>query len=289
MPHSPLPPDHTKPAAASPDAVARHYDVLDPYYRRLWGEHLHHGLWATGRESVEEATEAMVRLVADQARIGGGWRVVDIGSGYGATARFLARERGARVTAVTLSPAQHRHARSTPAVVPPVDYHLGDFAEAGLPSAAFDAAVAIESLSHVAELDRVLAEVVRVLRPGARFVACIWLSGDAVTPWGRRWVADPVVREGRLARLAPSAFYEDALRRAGLQVDDVQDRSREVRRTWWVCLRRVASRLLADGEARAFVARGGEGIFAWTVPRLWAAYRLGILRYGVFTARKPSA
>ena len=29
--------------------VARHYDQLDRFYRELWGEHVHHGFWATGR------------------------------------------------------------------------------------------------------------------------------------------------------------------------------------------------------------------------------------------------
>ena len=32
-------------------AVADHYDELDPFYREIWGEHVHHGYWATGRET----------------------------------------------------------------------------------------------------------------------------------------------------------------------------------------------------------------------------------------------
>ncbi|MBW8754357.1 MAG: SAM-dependent methyltransferase, partial [Sphingomonadales bacterium] len=31
--------------------VALHYDELDPAYRRIWGEHVHHGYWLTGRET----------------------------------------------------------------------------------------------------------------------------------------------------------------------------------------------------------------------------------------------
>jgi energy-coupling factor transporter ATP-binding protein EcfA2 len=43
--------------------VAEHYDELDVAYRRVWGDHVHHGYWRTGRESAAEAVEALVRLV----------------------------------------------------------------------------------------------------------------------------------------------------------------------------------------------------------------------------------
>ncbi|HKY82649.1 MAG TPA: SAM-dependent methyltransferase, partial [Sphingobium sp.] len=48
------------PTAAS---VARHYDELDVAYRRLWGDHVHHGYWQHGRETPEEAVAALVTLV----------------------------------------------------------------------------------------------------------------------------------------------------------------------------------------------------------------------------------
>src|SRR5205085_1479125 len=37
------------------EAVARHYDELDHFYRNIWGEHVHHGLWRRGDESPEIA------------------------------------------------------------------------------------------------------------------------------------------------------------------------------------------------------------------------------------------
>jgi tocopherol O-methyltransferase len=38
----------------SPDAVALHYDELDHFYRDVWGDHVHHGLWLRGDEAREE-------------------------------------------------------------------------------------------------------------------------------------------------------------------------------------------------------------------------------------------
>src|SRR5262245_58600326 len=92
--------------------VADHYQELDPYYRLLWGEHVHHGLWRTGRETPQEAVEQLTDLVAEQAAIRPGDRVCDIGSGYGASARHVARKYGAHVTALTIVPAQHAYAEA---------------------------------------------------------------------------------------------------------------------------------------------------------------------------------
>ena len=92
--------------------VADHYDELDRYYREIWGEHVHHGLWESGDETSEEAVLNLVKSVARRGQITTGMRVCDVGCGYGGTARLLNCEFGAIVSAITLSPAQFRHAVS---------------------------------------------------------------------------------------------------------------------------------------------------------------------------------
>src|SRR5206468_977577 len=116
--------------------IAGHYDELDHFYREIWGEHVHHGLWLTGRESSAEAVLQLTRRVAECARIANGADVCDIGCGYGATARMLARECGAKVTAMTISSAQFHFAQ---AAMPDenVRYLLGDWLRNDLPDASF--------------------------------------------------------------------------------------------------------------------------------------------------------
>ena len=93
--------------------VAEHYDELDEAYRRIWGEHVHHGYWVSGRESAAEAADALTRLVGERLGVAAGQRLVDIGCGYGATAAAFART-GAEVTGFTLSAAQAAVARVAP-------------------------------------------------------------------------------------------------------------------------------------------------------------------------------
>ena len=85
-----------------PDQVADHDDELDRLYRNVWGEHVHHGLWLTGDESVPEATHNLIARVASALDVHEGDRVCDVGCGYGGTYRVLADKFGARVTRVTL-------------------------------------------------------------------------------------------------------------------------------------------------------------------------------------------
>jgi len=108
-------------------AVADHYDELDPVYRRVWGDHVQSGLWATGRETPGEAVEALVDTVGDRLRLMPGQACVDIGSGYGSTARPLAVTRGVRVTGFTLSAEQAHYAAAHPA--PDVDIQVRDWLE----------------------------------------------------------------------------------------------------------------------------------------------------------------
>jgi tocopherol O-methyltransferase len=271
---------------ATPDDVARHYDELDPFYRELWGEHLHHGLWVTGRESPEEAAKTLVDHVADLAEIGPGTEVCDVGCGYGATARMLAATRGARVTGVTVSAAQHRIASAHENEN--LRFLVTDWQRNDFPPERFDAVIAIESTEHMADRARVFAEAFRVLRPGGRLVVCAWLAGrrDGFHARTLRKIAE----EGRLAGgMDTAAEYLQHIRAAGFGEARWTDESRRVRRTWRVCTMRVARRLLSDRAARAYLrdAANANRIFAATVPRIWLAYATGTMRYGVFRAVKP--
>jgi tocopherol O-methyltransferase len=272
---------------ATPSDVSHHYDSLDPFYRELWGEHLHHGLWDRGDESPEDAVVALVHLVAKAARARAGCVICDVGSGYGATSRLLADQFGAMVTAYTLSAVQHEHARSRAANNAGIRHVLGDWLEADVDAASFDAVIAIESTAHMEDKPAFFVKARAALKPGGRVVVCAWLSSGAERPWERRWLLEPICDEGRLPSLGTAAEYTQWIDDAGLELEAFEDLSDRVRKTWAVSSKRLASRMLTR-SAWAFLLdrRNRDRVFALSVPRIRLAYATGCMRYGLFVARR---
>lgn len=268
--------------------AAPHYDRLDRFYRRLWGEHVHHGLWTSPSMTPGQAVRHLVRRVARDAQIEAGTSVCDIGCGYGAPARLWAEEYGAAVTGFTVSKAQHAYARRQSVAGPSPDLRLQDFLANDLPDASVDAAVAIESLTHMADPARAVREAARVLRPGGRFVACVWMAAPSPPAWARRHLLDPICTEGRLSGLPTAPDLRRWTQAAGLTVERLTDVTPLVRRTWTVVLRRFAWALLTDPAVLRFVldATESERVFARTLPRIWLAQHLGVLRYGWLVAAR---
>ena len=265
--------------------VGDHYDELDETYRTIWGEHVHHGYWRTGRESPAEATDALADLVAERLDLKPGMKLVDIGCGYGATAARLAAREGATVTGFTLSQAQWRIASARDGAL---DFRCRDWLDNGLADAAFDRAYAIESSEHMVDKARFFAEAWRVLKPGGRLVVCAWLSRTGPSRMEVRHLLEPICREGRLPSMGAREDYEALARGAGFALLRYDDISREVRRTWAICAGRAARRLATDRAFRrfAFARTTKNRSFILSVPRLMVALRTGAMRYGVFVWEK---
>jgi tocopherol O-methyltransferase len=289
------PEDAAAPAAFAPPSgmtiggVASHYDDLDKFYREIWGEHVHHGVWHTGKESDTEAAENLVTMVADAGRIGKGTRVCDIGCGYGATARILAERRGAEVTGLTVSEVQLGYANEFNSVAGRTTYLLRDWYANRLPDESFDVVISVESLEHMPDLPRFFAEASRVLRPGGRLVASAWMSCENPGALSRRFLIDAISREAQLAGIRPASEFMGAITSAGFADLSMTDLAKKVSRTWPLCAWRTIKGLLTKSHYRKFIfsSKNPNRIFALTLFRIWLAYSLGVMRYGFFVADKP--
>jgi SAM-dependent methyltransferase len=121
-----------------------------------------------GRRSIYErsedpdAREVLWHQIADFAPA----RVLEVGPGPGELSERMSRELGAEVVAIDVSPrmVELTRARGVEALV-------GDVQHLPFADGEFDVVVAAWVLFHPADLNRALAEIARVLRPGGRLVA----------------------------------------------------------------------------------------------------------------------
>jgi len=109
-----------------------------------------------------DAREVALAAIAEAAPA----EVLEVGCGPGELAVEIASRTGARVCALDLSPRMVELARARG-----VEARVGDVQELPFEDGGFDCAVAAWMLYHVPDVDRALAELARVLRPGGRLVA----------------------------------------------------------------------------------------------------------------------
>ena len=155
--------------------IQRHYDVAAPLYRRLWGLHIHHGYWQDGTETKEAAQEQLVKVLAANADIRNGSRILDVGCGFGASAKYLAQHFRARVIGINISQAQLHVAKSIAIDCDPrPDFVVADAEYPGI-AGEFDLLWSIEAISHLPHRRDCLDQLVELLVHNGRVAIIDWL------------------------------------------------------------------------------------------------------------------
>jgi cyclopropane-fatty-acyl-phospholipid synthase len=124
----------------------RHYDLGNDLYRAMLDPRMIYscGYWA-GASTLDEAQEAKLELVCRKLGFTPGMKVLDIGCGWGGTAKFAAERHGVEVVGITVSRRQVEFARKLCAGLP-VDIRLQDYREL---DGTFDRVLSLGMFEHV--------------------------------------------------------------------------------------------------------------------------------------------
>ncbi|MFZ1694274.1 MAG: methyltransferase domain-containing protein [Flavobacteriales bacterium] len=158
-----------------PEVQAHFHASADLYKRWSPQGHLHFGYWRWPMSPFDRKAmlDELVRQVASELNPRQGDRLADLGCGYGAAARLVAREFDAAVEAITIVEEQAIEGQVA-ALAAGIDHLVcmrhTDFRQTGLADSSIDGAYALESLCYgtgAAKAD-VIAEIARIVRPGGR-------------------------------------------------------------------------------------------------------------------------
>lgn len=224
--------------------------IVSPTLRSIWAEVYGGRFWPDLDPPWTQATIEDVRFVTDRLGAhGAGSRIVDLGCGSGCFLRFAARDLGQRVVGIDANPMAIRLAQELCAdLLDKITLQTGDIEDTDLPAATFDGAVSLDVLLFVSDKDRVLREVARILKPGARFAGTTF---ELKAP---------------SAAVSAPAFnaYPNAFEAAGLVVEVYEEAT-----DWRRLLEEVLSAILTREAA---LSREIHPV-AWSRVRAWASSR----------------
>lgn len=261
--------------------AAAYYDdgAVSEFYRQCWGgADIHIGLYASGDESVAEASEAMTRHLVEKSGISAGQRVLDIACGFGGTLRLLA-ELGCQPTGVDISQNcvdNAAEANAEAGLDDRIVVAVGDFHRLDSGANDWDAVICQEAIIHSPNRPKVFEEVFRVLRPGGVFAFSDILTGEH---------ADIPMVEAAFARLGAGAGatvsdYQDMARAAGFEISDFEERQSDIKTHY---------DKLAEQLARPIAGLNDDTLssISESISRWQAALAGGHITWACFVARKP--
>ncbi len=270
--------------------IEAHYDLGNDFYGRWLDETMTYsaGIFETGQESLEAAQTAKYASIVDRMEVKPGDHVLEIGCGWGGFAEYAARERGLRVTGLTLSQEQLNFAQERiekAGLSDLVDFKLQDYRDE---RGAYDGIASIEMFEAVGQRYwPVYFQTLRErLRPGRA------ASLQIITVPDRRWetysnsidfIQKYIFPGGMLP--APHRLTEE-IERAGLEEGD----SLSIAKSYSITLRRWFDRFNAQWDHIAL--QGFDDRFR----RMWNLYLTGCagaFEYGMcdvvqLTIRKPA-
>ncbi|MGB0913814.1 MAG: class I SAM-dependent methyltransferase, partial [Phaeobacter italicus] len=162
--------------------ISYHYDLGNDFYA-LWLDDTmtySSAIFETGQESLEAAQTAKYASMVDQMGVKPGDHVLEVGCGWGGFAEYAARERGLRVTGLTISEEQLKFARERiekAGLSGQVELRMQDYRDC---KGEFDGIASIEMFEAVGEKywPAYFKMIRDRLRPGARATLQIITVGD---------------------------------------------------------------------------------------------------------------
>jgi sarcosine/dimethylglycine N-methyltransferase len=269
--------------------VARSYynsTDADAFYTTVWGgEDLHLGIYESDDDTIFTASRRTIdRMAKLSSQLQTDARVLDLGAGFGGTARHLAQQYGCRVTCLNLSEVENERNRQMSAkagLAEQITVVDGSFQRLPFEAGSFDVVWSQDAILHSDDRAEVLREACRVLRPGGELVFTDPMQADDC-PAG---VLEPILERIHLSSLGSPGFYQATARDLGLEVLTVEDQTKNLIRHYEAVrceTERQQVQLREQGISETYLRNMKQGLERWV-----DGGEKGWLAWAIFVFRKP--
>ena len=209
------------------DKAGEYYNSTpaDEFYFKIWGgDHIHVGIYNHSKEPIKDASPRIVQMMASKLDLNSNTKLLDLGSGYGGAARYLAKKFGVQVTCLNLSETQNerncglnkKHGLDN--LITVVE---GNFEDIPFPDNSFDIIWSQDAIVHSANRELVVQEVVRVLNDSGEFIFTDLMQTFDCP----KSILKPVLDRIHLDSLGSFGLYVEQARKLGVKKTEVQDLS----------------------------------------------------------------
>lgn len=267
--------------------TAREYynsDSADGFYASIWGgEDIHIGLYEREGEPILDASHRTVEKLASLLALDESSQVLDIGAGYGGTARYLTKTSGCHVTCLNLSEVQNERNRKLNQeqgfqdAIAVVD---GNFEDIPLPADSQDVVISQDAILHSGDRQQVVREVHRVLKSGGVFLFTDIMQADTC----QQGVLQPVLDRIHLSSLGSPGFYRQTTAALGMEEVQFLDLSQQLVNHYSSVFAAIDRNYDAavSTSGKDYIDRMKAGLNHWV-----EAGKNGYLCWGFFKFRKP--
>lgn len=213
------------------DTAREYYNSSDAdrFYATIWGgEDIHIGLYESDTDSIVDASRRTVEKIAASVKnLDSKTRVLDIGSGYGGSARYLVKKYGCQVGCLNLSETQNtrnRELNQKAGISLAINVIDGSFEEVPLPDGSVDVVWSQDAILHSGDRKKVFEEVSRVLAKGGQFIFTDPMQ-SAECP---KAVLQPILDRIHLDSLGSIEYYQRFAKDLGWKEVGVMDLSKNL-------------------------------------------------------------
>ena len=269
------------------ESISREYynsDDADNFYFHVWGgEDIHVGLYEKEGESIFEASRRTVdRMLQMCGNLDDKSRVLDLGSGYGGSARKIAGAKNCSVSCLNISEVENQRNRDKnkkAGLETKIEVIDGSFEKIPSENSTFDLIWSQDAILHSGNRTKVIEEVSRVLKKDGIFIFTDPMQKEGVS----KEQLKPVLDRIHLDTLGSFDFYENTCKNFGLEKVEILDLTEQLVNHYSSVLNEINQRYeeIKNVVSEEYLERMKLGLGHWI-----DAGKKGLLNWGIMKFRK---